>query len=322
MTNKRKKNKSSPNTSGQIENKRLNMASSVYGSPPPMGTGLSPMSQGQSYIMPPTFNYVPQFPSVSSGAMGQPQTMMQSPDMMAQIMQKLENMDKKLGRLDTIQSAVNTVTTRLSSVEDRFTSLEAKVTGIEESRNFDSKSLEEIRKRQNEMDKALNKIQKSQQERSNAESQVQSSLNEMKCLEMKNNLLFFKITEETEQADREIEQCIPKVQRIMEESMGIENARYTINIKGARRLGKFDAAKTRPVLVEFDKFDDRETVRKASPNLKDTDYGVSQQFTREVVLKRRKLLPILKAARSDKKKAFLSFDKLYIDGELYTGPGA
>ena len=139
---------------------------------------------------------------------------------------------------------------------------------------------------------------------------------------MKNNLLFFKITEEIEQADREIEQCIPKVQRIMEESMGIENARYNIKIKQASRLGRFDVSKTRPVLVEFENFEDRETVRKASPNLKDTNYGVSQQFTREVVLKRRKLLPILKTARNEKKKAFLSFDKLYIDGELYTGPGA
>ena len=43
---------------------------------------------------------------------------------------------------------------------------------------------------------------------------VQSSLTEMKCLEMKNNLLFFKISEELDQADREIEQCVPKIQRI------------------------------------------------------------------------------------------------------------
>ena len=227
-----------------------------------------------------------------------------------------------IGQLDSIQSTVNTINTRMSSVEQKVTSLEAKVTEIEKSREFDSKSLKDIRKRQNDMDKLLSQIQKTQQERSNTENRVQSNLNEMKCLEMKNNLLFFKIAEETEEADREIEQCLPKCQRIMEENMGIENARYTIKVKQARRLGKFDPAKTRPILVEFQNFGDREIVRKACPNLKDTDYGVSQQFTREVVLKRRKLLPILKTARNEKKKAFLSFDKLYINGELYTGPEA
>ena len=55
----------------------------------------------------------------------------------------------------------------------------------------------------------------------------------MKCLEMKNNLFFFKISEELDQADREIEQCVPKIQRIMEENMGIENARHSIGIKQA-----------------------------------------------------------------------------------------
>ena len=87
----------------------------------------------------------------------------------------------------------------------------------------------------------------------------------MKFLDMKNNLSFFKVAEEIDEADREIEQCLPKIQRIMEESMNIENARHTIKIKQACRLGKFDAAKTRPILVEFQTFEDRETVRKACP---------------------------------------------------------
>lgn len=322
MPNKRHRSKTSPNTSEQ--NKRSNMASSVFTSP--TGPGLSPMSQGQSFIMPPTFNYVPQYPGMSSGTMSQqPPNMFQNQqnsDFMAQIIQKLDSMDKKLGQLDSIQSAVNSITTRMSSVEQKVTSLEAKVTEIEKSRNFDSTSLDEIRKRQTEMDRILSKIQKTQEERSKNETRVQSSLNEMKCLEMKNNLLFFKVAEEAVEADREIEQCIPKVQRIMEESMDIENARHKVKIKQAYRLGKFNAAKTRPILVEFQTFEGREAVRKASPNLKDTDYGVSQQYTREVVLKRRKLLPVLKTARSEKKKAFLSFDKLYINGELYMGPEA
>ena len=57
-------------------------------------------------------------------------------------------------------------------------------------------------------------------------------------------------------------------------------------------------------------FEDREKVRKATPQLRETDFGVSQQFPREVVLKRRKLLPVMKAARQQKKKAFMWYNKL------------
>ena len=321
---KRNRNKSSPNVCEPASVKRQTMAANVFGSP--TGVGLSPTNQGQSFSMPPTYSYVPQYTTLGPvpAPVGQQthNVIQQNSDVMVQILQRLDIMDKKLGQLENIQASVNTITTRMNSVDQKVTSLESKITDIEKSRDFDSNSLDAIRKKQTDMETMLSQLQKKQNERSEADTRVQSSLTEMKCLEMKNNLLFFKISEELDQADREIEQCVPKIQRIMEENMGIENARHSIGIKRALRLGRYDAAKTRPILVEFQTFNDRETVRKSSPKLKDTDYGVSQQFPRDVVLKRRKLLPILKNARSEKKRAYLSFDKLYIDGELYSGPEA
>ena len=88
-----------------------------------------------------------------------------------------------------------------------MTSLEGKMIEKEKSRSFDSKSLEDIRKRQDVMDKALSSIQKTQDDRNKAENRVQSNLIEMKCLELKNNLLFFSIDELTDEAEREDERC-------------------------------------------------------------------------------------------------------------------
>ncbi|MEW8544210.1 MAG: hypothetical protein AB2693_11810 [Candidatus Thiodiazotropha sp.] len=295
----------------------------------PVGPGFSPVAQQGQVCMPPTYNYVPQYTNLTSVPVNQMTPMnqnafqnQQNPDLMMQIIQRLDNMDRKLGQLDSIQSSVNMITTRMNSFDQKVNSLEAKMLDIEKSREFDSKSLDEIRKRQIEMDKNLAQIQKIQTERSNADNQVQSNLIEMKCLELKNNLLFFSVNEEAEEMDRQTEQCDRKVHKIMEDHISINDARATIQIKKASRIGKFDVAKMRPILVEFQNFEDRERVRKSSPELKDTVYGISQQFPREVVLKRRKLLPIMKAARRDKKKAYLSFDKLFIDGELYKGPEA
>ena len=51
--------------------------------------------------------------------------------------------------------------------------------------------------------------------------------------------------------------------------------------------------------------------------LKGTEYGISQQFPREIMDKRRELVPIMKKARSEGKDAYLVVDKLYIDKVLY-----
>ena len=142
-----------------------------------------------------------------------------------------------MGDLESIQASVNTITTQMNSVDQNVTSLESNITDMEKSCDFDSNSLDAIRKKQTDMEYSLSELQKKQNDRSEADTHVHSSLTEMKCLEMKNNLLFFKISEELDQTDREIEQCVPKIQRIMEENMGIENGRHSIGIKRALRLG-------------------------------------------------------------------------------------
>ena len=53
------------------------------------------------------------------------------------------------------------------------------------------------------------------------------------------------------------------------------------------------------------------------PNLKGKQYGISPQYPKEVLAKRKELVPILKKAKSEGKIAYLRFDKLFIDGSVY-----
>ena len=55
--------------------------------------------------------------------------------------------------------------------------------------------------------------------------------------------------------------------------------------------------------------------------LKDKEAGISQQFPKEIMEKRRKLVPIMKAARDNGQEAYIVVDKLYIDKRLYRDPG-
>ena len=55
--------------------------------------------------------------------------------------------------------------------------------------------------------------------------------------------------------------------------------------------------------------------------LKDTDFGISQQFPKEIMDMRKKLVPIRKEARRTGQDAYIVVDKLYIDKQLYREPG-
>ena len=58
----------------------------------------------------------------------------------------------------------------MNSVDQKVTSLESKITDIEKSRDFDSNSLDAIRKKQTDMETMLSQLQKKQNERSEADT--------------------------------------------------------------------------------------------------------------------------------------------------------
>ncbi|XP_060563100.1 uncharacterized protein LOC132722596 [Ruditapes philippinarum] len=66
--------------------------------------------------------------------------------------------------------------------------------------------------------------------------------------------------------------------------------------------------KPRNIAAKFNLFKERELV-------KNTDCYVNERFPKEVIDKRKELLPKLKEARQKGNKAWLSYDTLYIDGK-------
>ena len=76
--------------------------------------------------------------------------------------------------------------------------------------------------------------------------------------------------------------------------------------------------KHRPIIVKFLTYKDRsKVIEKGRDKLKDTDYGVSEDFPFEVRDTRRKLVPFMLRARDQGKKAFISYDKLLIEKQKF-----
>ena len=323
---KRKKDKNSPGSQSVQENKRT-MSFNCVCTPPVQGMSQPQASGFNSHIMPATFTYNssmfgPGPPNVSMSqpvSMPQPQSPVMPNSMSDQnyiglILQRLDNMDKKLGQLDSIQLSITNITVKVSDIEGQVKALEQKVNLIESSRDFDTEAVENLNKKQKEIDSMMTKMKKMEQ--SAQENDLKAKILDMQCRSMRDNLIFYRIPEERNETD---EDCVEKVLTLIQQQLEIQNAKNEIKLHRAHRIGRYNPSKVRPIVAKFAFYPDREKVRRNANKLKDTSYGISQQFPREIMDTRKKLVPIMKEARSSGKDAYINVDKLYINNELYTG---
>ena len=161
---------------------------------------------------------------------------------------------------------------------------------MENSRDFDSESVQNLNTKQKEIDSLLLKMKNIEKEQSKKESDLKAQVLDIQCRSMRDNLIFFGIPEEKGEID---EDCVRKILSFIEEQLDMEAAGIHIKLHGAHRMGRFNPTKVRPIVA---KFADRERVRKSAGKLKNTSYGISQQFPKEIMDKRRKLVPIMKDA--------------------------
>ena len=84
-------------------------------------------------------------------------------------------------------------------------------------------------------------------------------------------------------------------------------------------MGEKNSTKPRPILARFLRFTDREKVRKKVKELKGTNFVIYEDVPKELIDRRRLMLPKLKAAKEQGSRAYFSVsepDKLYVNGTL------
>lgn len=248
-------------------------------------------------------------------------------DVMSNILERLDSMDKRLAQLDIIQSTMSKITTRMDEMEKKIGSFESKVKTIEQKMNtmaekvsdierscdFDGDSLADIRRKQRELDALIVKMAKLEEEQKARNTNLRSEIVDLKSRSMRDNLIFYKIAEERDEC------CETKILEFIETKLGIANATTEIKLHRAHRIGAYRPDRTRPIVAKFAFYPEREKVRRAAKNLKGTPYGLSEQYPKEVMETRRRLIPVMKQARQEGKDAYLAVDKLYIDKQLYRG---
>ena len=221
----------------------------------------------------------------------------------------------------------------LSLMDGRVTSLECEVSDqrsqlneIQASRAFDSQTCEEIKAKQLIIDKQLLETAKSKSSvtsehkllvKNNA--RMSEEIIDLQSRSMRDNLLFFNFKEGESQEERASEDCSKKVLDFCSDQLDMPDAPTTIKVDRAHRIGRFNPAKKRPIVVKFNYHQDKIVVKqKANSALRHSDFAVADQYPKPIQDRRRNLIPLLIKAKNEGKRAVLSYDKLYIDNVLVT----
>ena len=134
----------------------------------------------------------------------------------------------------------------------------------------------------------------------------------MQCRSMRDNLIVSGIPETHGENAQEVLKTFMKTKL----NLPVDKVNGII-LDRTHRMGKQSATTPRPIITKFKFHQDKIDVMSKGPQLKNTNYGLSHQFPKEINDRRKILVPIMKKARTATKRAYISVDKLYIDDELY-----
>ena len=218
----------------------------------------------------------------------------------------LKQMDKKLNKLDSLEEKVSKFDSELKKlwvfVHDEF----------KENKDAMSKVTERI----DGLEFSLGLAQEQITQMTNDKAKVNDTQLYVQSQSMRNNLIFTGITEDVNEKPDVTES---KLRTFMVEKLKL--ARDIVDgfqLERAHRMGDNSsfgrAGRPRSIVAKFLRFKDREVVRQARSKLKGTGYFVNEEFPKEIADRRKDLLPKMRQAIRDGKRAWISYDTLYIDG--------
>ena len=90
-----------------------------------------------------------------------------------------------------------------------------------------------------------------------------------------------------------------------------------VRFERAHRVGAKKRDRARPIIAKLASFKDKEKIKGQKRMLAGSSYGVNDQYPAIIGERRKLLLPVMKKARQEGKKAVLAVDRMYIHGRLY-----
>lgn len=200
--------------------------------------------------------------------------------------------DQQNSRIKTLESTIEDLIKSLKFTEAEVCNYSSEIKALQKDNSDSKATIEDLKSKVEELEK-----------RSNS----QDDFNRRKNL---------RITGLREQAGGESwEQTSKTVSEFLEKSLQLP----PLQIENAHRVGPVAAAQPRTVVVKFEKFGDREAVRRNARKLKGTGVFVNEDLCAVSQKLKRSQFPKLRQARLEGKIAFFKHTKLIIKERSGTG---
>lgn len=273
---------------------------------PGMQTGQLTREQSIQIPISPVQPAVPQIPA----QYGYVTTAMQGPsntdimNCLCKIESRLTQFDEKMKTLEKVEKKIDHFDKELNKiwvyVNDNLASNSAKTSQLED----------QVGNVELSMGLAQDKLSHLEKEN----GRLKDSMIDLQARSMRDNLVWGGIGDDPNETNQQTES---KIRDFICNELKMDKTRVDeITFERVHRTGTITAAyPKRKIITKFTRFPDKEEVRKLKSRLEGTHYFIHEQFPPEIVAQRRKLMPRLRAAKSDGKRAWISYNRLFIDGQ-------
>ena len=238
---------------------------------------------------------------------------------------RMNNIEQQITNMNNLKSSFTKTQTDVNILFDEVKTLKTKMrqydNNIQKYTDLCDTVVNADASRQTSVDDVMDKLMSIELQQDDLQKQQKAEADKLIDLQwrsMRENLIFSGISE-PKLPRGQPENVEMSLRNFLRLEMGITD---DIPFDRVHRLGKFDYNQLypRPIIAKFEKFRDKEFVRKTAPDtLKGKPFGVNEQFPPEIESKRKLLYPEAKKARQDpENKVRMVKDKLYVNGTEVT----
>ena len=214
-------------------------------------------------------------------------------------------------RLDIVINGIATVNKQWSAVHEQVSGIEARLAENEKQVNGDHEEIKSLSQKIGFLEESLNKTKEKLERAEEQNKKMKRELNDMEDRNKRNNLIFAGIPGDTKETWQESEN---KVKDIMRNKMKLDV--NGIEIERAHRIPNGPTQNgTKPIVVMFAKYKDKEKVMSKTNTLKGTNIYVNQDYCKST----RDIHKILREKRNEikdyVKNAVVRYKKLVVTDE-------
>ena len=182
-------------------------------------------------------------------------------DVAENVTAKLDLIMERLEKLSLIESRLDSMAPTMANIESTLSRLDADVTVLKEEAGKRDKKVNELEKSINYTEKDVAEMQKDLYDHKVQLDKCKNDLLYLEAYSTRENVKIFGVPESTGSENAsEPEDTKPIVYNFLEQELQIKNSRAKYEFQRVHRLGKPNPTSSRPIIVRFLRFTDKEEV--------------------------------------------------------------